>query len=224
MLLAVAYRIKPRGEKNAKLGKACLASEGTCSIKASASNGTQRKQQSKSFSKFRKGFSKGFCPKEVPQRAAQQGDQPIACTREVDKKVLPIKSPAVSHRLCEIMWASTQQRKQQKYTEPPRCVAAVQGGARHWYRKYGLLRLERISCLKEVVGVRRLAFFPSLGGVGGALQNQKTMLLVVLYKIKRRCCWWCPVVVGGALQHPSAKLLESKNHAVGGGLQNQTEG
>ena len=90
----IAYRIKknmllvvpPRGEKNAKLGKACLASEGTCSIKASASNGTQRKQQSKSFSKFRKGFSKGSCPKEVPQRAAQQGDQPIACTREVDKK------------------------------------------------------------------------------------------------------------------------------------------
>ena len=70
MLLVVPQR----GQENAKLGKACLASEGTCSIKASASNGTQRKQQSKSSSKFRKGFSKGSCPQDVPQRAAQQGE------------------------------------------------------------------------------------------------------------------------------------------------------
>ena len=88
--------VPPRDEKNAKLGKACLASEGTCSIKASASNGTQRKQQAKISSKFPTEFSKGSCPKEIPQRAAQQGDQPIACTREVDQKMLPIKSPAVS--------------------------------------------------------------------------------------------------------------------------------
>ena len=136
--------VPPKDENNAKLGKACLASEGTCSIKASASNGTQRKQQSKSSSKFRKGFSK-MSTRCSTTCSATGGDQPIACTREVDKKALPIKSPSVSHRLCEIMWASTQQRKQQKYTEPPRCVAAVQGGAHHWYRKYGLLRLERIS-------------------------------------------------------------------------------